>query len=174
VEPIKFDELVQKPEISWQKRSLSLSYWTEIGLEKESLIQEIMDFLLPRKYFITVDQGWSNWDLKIHQGFFPRAMIKVCSENHGGNKRLLRVESALKLSRMGTTILWVGFLVTIISLLLGLTKVALATGVVGIVSATIMMYHNFCLGRTMYHVLEIVAKKLQLVPAPSMNDRVAP
>jgi GT2 family glycosyltransferase len=174
VEPIKFDELVQKPEISWKKRSLSLSYWTEIGLEKESLIQGIMDFLLPRKYFITVDQGWSNWDLKIHQGFFPRAMIKVCSENHGGNKRLLRVESALKLSRMGTTILWVWFLVTLISLLLGLTKVALATGVVGIVSATIMMYHTFCLGRTMYHVLEIVAKKLQLVPAPSMNDRVAP
>jgi hypothetical protein len=58
--------------------------------------------------------------------------------------------------------------------LLGLTPVAIATGVVGIVSAAIMVYQNFCLGRTMYHVLEIAAKKLQLVPAPSMSERVAP
>ena len=172
VEPIKFDELVQKPEISWHKRSLFLSYWTEVGLEKESLIQEVMDFLLPRKYFITLDQGWNNWDLKIHQGFFARAMIKVCTENHGGNKRLLRVACLLRISRMGITILWFWVAMTIVSLLLGLAKVAVVTGVLGAVSAAVILYQKFCLGRTMYHVLEIVAKRLQVVPAPSMNEKV--
>lgn len=173
VEPIKFEQFVQKPDISWKERSLFLSYWTQAGLEKESLIQEVMDFLLPRKYFITVDQGWSDWDLKIHQGFFPRARIKVCTENHGGNKRLFRVGCTLRMSRMAVTILWFWVLVTIVSLILGLTQVAAATGVIGAVSAAVILYQKFCLGRTMYHVLEIVAKKLQLVPAPSMSERVA-
>ena len=172
VEPIKFDKLVQKPDISWQERSLFLSYWTEESLEKESLLQEVIGFLLPRKYFITVDQGWSDWDLKVHQGFFPRAIIKVCTENHGGNKRLLRVGCQLRTSRMGTMVLWFWALVTIVSLLLGLTKVAVATGVLGAVSAVVILYQKFCLGRTMYHVLEIVAKKLELVPVPSISDRV--
>lgn len=73
---------------------------------------------------------------------------------------------------MGTMVLWFWALVTIVSLLLGLTKVAVATGVLGAVSAVVILYQKFCLGRTMYHVLEIVAKKLELVPVPSISDRV--
>lgn len=73
---------------------------------------------------------------------------------------------------MAATILWFWVLVTIVSLILGLTKVAVATGVLGAVSAAIILYQQFCLGRTMYHVLEIVAKKLELVPVPSITERV--
>ena len=42
-----------------------LSYWSEAGAEKEALLGGLMDFLVPQKYFVVPDTGWSNWDLKI-------------------------------------------------------------------------------------------------------------
>ena len=173
VESVEFDELAQIPRISWFERSLVVSYWTEAGLEKENLLQEVMDFLLPRKYFIAVDQGWSDWDIKIYQGFWSRAYIKVCTENHGGNKRLLRVRCGLKLSRLAAMVLWGCSLMAIALIILGIPEVAAAMGIVGVLGATAIVYQNFRLGRTLYHVFEIVGKKLQLVPASAMSERVA-
>ena len=56
-----------------------------------------MDFLLPQKYFVVPDTGWSNWDLKIARGLWSRALVLVCAENHGGAKRLLRVRCAMRI-----------------------------------------------------------------------------
>lgn len=173
VEPVEFDELTQQPFISWLERSLFLAYWTDAGLEKESLLQEVMDFLLPRKYFITVDQGWSDWDIKIYQGFLSRACIKVCTENHGGNKRLLRVRSKLRMSLVATTLLWGCSSIAIALIILGIPEAAAAMGIVGVLGIAAILYQNFVLGRTLYHVMEIAAKKLQLVSAPAIATRSA-
>jgi hypothetical protein len=140
-------------------------------LEKESLLQEVMDFLLPRKYFIAVDQGWSDWDIKIYQGFLSRACIKVCTENHGGNKRLLRVRCRLRLSLLAKILLGGCFLIAIALIILGRPEVAAATGILVVLGVAAILYHNFRLGRILYHVLEIAAKKLQLVSAPVLPTR---
>lgn len=173
VEPIEFDELMHRPRITLHERALFLSYWTEAALEKESLLQELMDFLLPRKYFIAVDQGWSDWDLKIYQGLWSRALIQVCTENHGGSKRLLRARCMLRMSRLAIVALGTCSLLTIVFIILGNSEVAVATVMIGVLSAAAIMYQNFCLGRTIYHVLEIVAKKLDLLPANATDTRVA-
>ena len=55
-----------------------------------------MDFLLPQKYFVVADTGWSKWDLKIARGLWSRALVPSCAENHGGTKRLLRVRCAMR------------------------------------------------------------------------------
>ena len=55
-----------------------------------------MDFLLPRKYLIAVDQGWSRWDLEICQGPWAKAQIRVATENHGSEKASL--EGAMRAS----------------------------------------------------------------------------
>ena len=55
-----------------------------------------MQFLVPQKYFVVPDTGWSNWDLKIARGLCSRALVLVCTENHGGAKRLLRVRCAMR------------------------------------------------------------------------------
>ena len=75
------------------------SYWNEEGQEKESLLHSVMEFLLPRKYLIAMDQGWSDWDLEICQGPWAKAQIKTATENHGGSKRVLRVRCALRMSQ---------------------------------------------------------------------------
>ena len=64
-----------------------------------------MRFLAPQKYFVIADQGWDEWDLKIARGLWSRALVLVCTENHGGNKRLLRVRCAMRLSRFAAFVL---------------------------------------------------------------------
>ena len=74
-----------------------LRYWDESGAEKEVLLGGLMDFLLPQKYFVVADTGWSKWDLKIARGLWSRALVTVVAENHGGAKRLLRVRVAMRM-----------------------------------------------------------------------------
>lgn len=158
----KSDRLVHKPHISWRDRAFFLSYWTEAGLEKENLLQEVMDFLLARKYFIVTDQGWSDWDLDIYRGLWSRVQVKVCTENHGGGKRLLRVRCALRMSQLATMALGGYFLLAVVAMVLGMPVVAWVTVVVGAINAAVILDQNFRLGRILYHVLEIVVKKMHL------------
>lgn len=171
VDPVRRQMCQQKPRVSWREKSMYLSYWTESGLEKESILQGIMDFLIPRKYFIAVDQGWSNWDLKIYQGFWSRALIRVCTENHGGNKRLLRVKSTFCVSRIApiTLIGWV--LVAALFFWLKMPLVAIAAVCFGILSSIIIINQSFVFARTIYHVLESVAAELNFVPAPKIAQQ---
>src|SRR5207237_68829 len=81
-------------------RTFTLSYWNEFGGDKEALLAGLMDFLLPQKYFVVPDTGWSKWDLKISRGLWSRAFVTVCTENHGGPKRLLRVRCAMRMSSL--------------------------------------------------------------------------
>lgn len=169
VQPIKPDLPAPKPhvswrDISWRARAFFLSYWTEAGLEKENLLQAVMDFFLLYKYFISVDQGWSDWDLEIYRGIWSRVEVKVCTENHGGSKRLLRVRCALRMSQFATMTM-VGYsLLIIMAIILGMPKVATVTVVAYAINAVVILYENFRLGRILYQVLETVAKKMYLLP----------
>jgi hypothetical protein len=53
----------QAPQVDLFARAFVLRYWSEQGHEKESLLGGVMEFLIPRKYLITVDPGWNRWDL---------------------------------------------------------------------------------------------------------------
>ncbi len=155
---------VYRPQISWLDRAFCLYYWNEADLDKENLLQKVMDIFLSYNYFIAVDQGWSDWDLEIYSGIWSKVQIKVCTENHGGSKRLLRVRCALRMSQFATmAMLWYS-LFTLVAIILGMTEVAAVTVVVGALNAVVILYQNFRFGQTLYHVLEIVAKKLHLLP----------
>ncbi|NMG05382.1 hypothetical protein [Brasilonema sp. UFV-L1] len=161
---IKFARSAQRVHICWGDRAYELSYWTEAGLEKENLLQEVMDFLLSYNYFIAVDDGWSDWDLEIHQGIWSKIQVKACTENHGGNKRLLRLRCGLRMSQFATMAMLAYFVYTVVAILLGMSGVALITFLFGVLNAIVIFYQNFRLGRILYHVLEIVAKQLHLLP----------
>ncbi len=172
VEPAKLAPAC-KPHIYWRDRAFVVSYWTETGLEKESLLQAVMDFLLIHKYFISVDQGWSDWDLEIYRGMWSKAQVKVCTENHGGNKRLLRVRCRLRVSQFAA-IATIGYLfLIVVQAILGIPELAAATVVVGAFNAVVVLYQNFRLGRTVYQVLEAVAKKKSLLPVSANSTTFA-
>lgn len=166
-------EPINKLQIAWRDRAFCLSYWTEAGLEKESLIQEVMDFLLNSKYFVVVDSGWSDWDLEVYRGLWSRVQIKLCSENHGGSKRLLRLRCALRMSQFATMTVLGYCLVIAVAIILGMPNVATIAVVIGAINAAAILYHNFRLGWVLYHVLKKVAKKLHLLPIRANNSQLA-
>ncbi|MEH2414932.1 hypothetical protein [Nostoc sp.] len=141
---LNFDQPAYRAHISWRDRAYELSYWTEAGIEKEGMLQKVMDLLLPCKYFIAIDQGWSDWDLEIYRGIWSKAQVKVCTENHGGNKRVLRVRCGLRMSQLGIMAMISYFLYTIVAIALGRTEVAIVTIVVSIVNGTVI----FCVSLT--------------------------
>ncbi len=170
IKPVDLDGPTQDPQILWHERAFYLSYWNEQGQEKESLLHAMMDFLLPRKYLIAMDQGWSQWDLEICQGPWAKAQIKTATENHGGTKRLLRVRCALRMSRISVTCLCLYAIMAAIAAVLAMPEVAATAAFIAWAHASAIMYQKFRLGHVLYNVLESLAQKLEFVPVQKSSE----
>jgi hypothetical protein len=131
-----------------------------------------MEFLLPRKYLIAMDQGWSQWDLEICHGPWAKAQIKTATENHGGNKRVLRVRCALRMSRISVAFVCSYFVAIAIAAALAMPEIAAATAFIAWVHASAIIYQKFRLGHVLYHVLESLAHKLEFVPVQKSPEEV--
>jgi GT2 family glycosyltransferase len=164
VEPIHYAEAGQEPELTWRERAFRLSYWSEEGLEKENLLYALMEFLLPRKYLIALDQGWSNWDIEVSRGIWSKAQVRLGTENHSGLKRLLRVHCAVRMSQPARLVLLGYAVLSGVGVILGISEMVIAALLVGMINLTAILYQNFHLGRVIYHALEIVAKRISLSP----------
>ena len=156
--------IAQRARIDWLARTFVLSYWNETGAEKETLLGGLMEFLLPQKYFVVPDTGWSGWDLKIARGLWSRALILVCSENHGGNKRLLHVRCAMRMSSLASflTRVYAGLIAA--SLILGAPAVAAAVCIVAAFNISVIGWQLVIFGRLMHRIVEAVASHAGLVP----------
>jgi hypothetical protein len=162
VERIRFAEPTQKPRIHWLAREFVLSYWSERGQEKEELLEGVIRFLLPRKYLIARDLGWSGWDLEIHRGIWSKSHMRIAAENHGGPKRLFNVRCAVKTSRAGKLALGGWAALILLGAYLAVPEILIVAIVLGVLIAATMAYQSLRLGRVMYHVLEIVAQQIRL------------
>jgi len=154
----------QKARIDWPNRALLLSYWADHSEDKEVLVGGLMRFLVPQKYFVQMDEGWSDWDLKISRGLWSRAFVLVCTENHGGEQRVLRVRCSLRMSRLGSVLLRVLIAATAVSLIAGVTTpivlaAALAVGCLCYILAEVVAF-----GRVMRRVIDHVAHQSGLLP----------
>jgi glycosyltransferase involved in cell wall biosynthesis len=154
----------QRARVCWGARAFHLAYWSDAGVEKEALIGGLMDFLVPQKYFVFPDTGWSNWDLKIARGLCSRALVVVCTENHGGAKRLLRVRCAMRFSRFALFLMRSCAALTAFALILGWPVTAAAIGSVGLISLAVVSCQLVGFGRLMHRIIEAVAKQARLVP----------
>jgi GT2 family glycosyltransferase len=170
IKPVDLNGPTQDPRIQWHERAFYLSYWNEKGQEKESLLHAVMEFLLPRKYLIAMDQGWSQWDLEICQGPWVKAQIKTATENHGGTKRLLRVRCALRMSRISVTCLYVYVIMAAIAAAVAMPEIAATAAFITWAHASAIMYQKFRLGHVLYQVLESLAHKLEFVPVQRLSE----
>jgi O-antigen biosynthesis protein len=161
---IQFEEPSQKPRVHWLRRQFFLSYWSEQGLEKENLLYAVMEFLVPRKYLIAIDQGWNDRDVTISRGIWSRADLKVAVENHGGTKRFFRTRCRVRESRLARVSL-LGFAVlALLGWLIGLAEIVEVAVLLGALNFVVVTYDNYRLGRLMYQVVEVVGKQISLTP----------
>src|SRR6516164_3642847 len=168
---IGFMETEQRARICWRERAFHLSYWSETSSEKEVLLGGLTDFLIPQKYLVSADTGWSNWDLKIARGLCTRCLVTVCTENHGGSKRLLRVRCAMRLSQLALFLLRGYAALTAFALILGWPIVAAVAGGVGMVNIGAMGWQLVDFGRLMHRIVETVAKQARLLPLEAVSTR---
>jgi hypothetical protein len=164
----------QRPGIDWRQRAFVLRYWDESGAEKEALLGGLMDFLLPQKYFVVADTGWSKWDLKISRGLWSRALVTVVAENHGGMKRLLRVRCAMRMSSLGRVLLRGYLAVAAGSLILGEPLLAMIIFAIALVNLGVIGWRLVTFGQLMHRIIEAVARQAKLVPAEPIGGGALP
>ena len=157
---------IQKARLALRERAFYLSYWSETGDEKEALLGGLMRFLAPQKYFVVADQGWDEWDLKIARGLWSRALVLVCTENHGGGKRLLRVRCALRLSRFAGFVLRAYALGVAAALILNAPAAATVVCAIGLAHGGVIAHRTLAFGRLMHRIIETVARRQALIPVP--------
>jgi GT2 family glycosyltransferase len=166
---IQFEQPSQPARVQWFRRQFFLCYWSERRLEKENLLHAVMEFLLPRKYLIAVDQGWDDRDVTIYRGIWSKADLKVAVENHGGNKRFFRTRCRVRESLLSSISLPSFVALAIVGWFIGLAEIEEVSLLLGALNLLVVVVDNYRLGRGMYHVIEIVAKQIQLTPV----DRAA-
>jgi glycosyltransferase involved in cell wall biosynthesis len=157
-------QAMQKARLALKERAFYLSYWSETGDDKEALLGGLMRFLVPQKYFVVADQGWDEWDLKIARGLWSRALVLVCTENHGGGKRLLRVRCAMRLSRFAAFVLRAYAGATAVALILDAPALGAILGCIGLAHGGFIALRTIEFGRLMHRIIETVAQRQDLVP----------
>jgi len=172
-EPSPSERSMQALPWSWRERAFSAAFWTEAALEKETILHGMMQVLAARKYFVLVDQGWSEWDLDVHGGIWSRGRIKVCTENHGGERRVLRVKCALRTSRLARGALVGAAALAGLGLWLGVPALATAGLGAGAVAGAALLRDSAGLGRMLYDALQGVARRARLHYAPPLDASAA-
>ncbi len=168
-QPTALGTVEQKACVAWRDLSFSLAYWSERGEEKEALLSSLMGFLTPHKYFVVMDTGWSDWDLKIARGLWTRAHVLCCVENHGGSKRLLRVRCTLALSRLAKLMLRGYVAAGLLALFLGMPLAGTVVSLVGLVHAVFLVHDTIEFGGVMHRIIDGVAKQTGLRPVAPLN-----
>ncbi len=171
IEQVPPTEPRQPPQVDLVDRAFVLRYWSEQGHEKESLLAGVMEFLIPRKYLITVDPGWNRWDLEIFRGIWSKARVTVAAENHGGSKRLLNVRSEIRLTRVSQ--LSLGFFAILVTLgvVFAIPEVIAVGTALGLVNLGVILSENLRLARILNDTYDIVAAGAGLRP---INGGAAP
>jgi hypothetical protein len=72
-------------------------YWSETSSERLVMLEHAVEFLSRHRWGRIVDSGWTDWDLRIYCHPLVYLQVRTTQENHGGNKRLIRVNQKLRL-----------------------------------------------------------------------------
>lgn len=81
-------------------------YWNEVGTERFSFLQTLLELLDRNRWQAHPDSGWDEYDVTIYGDRFSKVEVKTVSENHGGDKRLLRVQLRASWTLLGKITFW--------------------------------------------------------------------
>jgi hypothetical protein len=100
-------------------------------------------------------------------------LVLCCAENHGGNKRLLRVRCVLALSRLAKLMLKTYLATSVLALILGAPMAALVIAVAGLGHGLVIVRHTLEFGQVMHGLIDSVAIEAGLLPVTPINKAPA-
>jgi glycosyltransferase involved in cell wall biosynthesis len=154
---------------TWRTPGFVLSYWNEIGAEKEAMLGALMRECAAERYPVTMDAGWEDWDLDIAGGPASGARILIASENHGADKRLLRVRAALLLSPAVCGVIGGTAAAALAGLIFGSMTVAAIFVLLTIATGAVAALQLALFARRLHGMIEVGARASRLVPVDPLS-----
>ena len=148
-----------------------LSYWTEDGIEKDAILQSLIQQLREGGYPTLHDSGWKPWDLAIREHLWSRIPIEVVVENHGEPKRLARFRISWHLSPVAKAILWTCGVFLVLGMLASKPWLVAVAGVAALAGLTWVALKSVSAVQEMRKMLRDVADKLNLLPINGTHER---
>jgi glycosyltransferase involved in cell wall biosynthesis len=154
----------QRPAIAVRERALKLTYWSESGVPRDSLVDRLVRLLTRAGMPVRVDSGWNDYDLEIQPDSWTRVRIKTADEEHGGGKLKTLVQAKVRLSPLSRIVLAVSAAAAAAAMLLGTPAITLTLCGVAVVCASLAVSEGIESGRLAYWAIEQSAAELGLLP----------
>ena len=164
----------QRGQLAWRERAFVLSYWSESGAEKEAVLGALMRGLTERKYPLVLDTGWRDWDLEAGGNLAGIGRVAVAEENHGAEKRLLRVRCALRPTRLAVAAIGVPALMTLLSLVSGWHVAAAFFVLLTVIAGGAVLWQIAVYAGRLHRLIEAAAREAGLVPVDPITRGAPP
>ncbi|HWB50625.1 MAG TPA: glycosyltransferase, partial [Stellaceae bacterium] len=164
----------QRPRWGWRARGFVLSYWNETGTEKEAVLAALMRRCVAQHYTVAIDEGWADWDVEIGGALGGSARILVIGENHGADKRLLRVRAAPRLSGVVRLLLGGFAALTIGSLTVGAMAAAALCAACTLAVGAAAAWQLALLAGQLHRLVELASREVALIPVAPLAPAALP
>jgi len=162
--PTRPGAIEQRASWAWRTRGFVLSYWNETGTEKEAMLGALMRGSAAEHYPVAMDAGWEDWDLDIAGGPAGGARLLIAGENHGADKRLLRVRAVLRPSCLARAMVGGLSVLTLVSLVFGWAMAATIFALLAVAVAGVAAWQLALFARRLHAMIETAARESALVP----------
>jgi hypothetical protein len=78
-----------------------VAYWSENGIDRTELVGLAIAYLNENGWGKAIDSGWSSWDIDVYCHPWTIVRVRTGQEEHGGDRRLLRVGYQLRSTGTG-------------------------------------------------------------------------
>ena len=158
------------PRGTWRRRVM-LSYWTEDGIEKDAILQSLIQQLRESGYPTLHDSGWKPWDLAIDEHLWSRIPIEVVVENHGGSKRLARFRVSWHLAPVAKALLWTCGVFLVLGMLESKPWLVAVAGVAALAGFSWVALKSGSAIQEMDQMIRDVVANLKLLPINGTRKR---
>lgn len=118
----------------WHRFSFQRYFWNNKGLEREHIIDHVAGVIKNLGMAHRLDTGYSRnpdsppWDFQIRSGVWTILNLRVTAENHGGEKRFVRLGGKVNSSSSALSVSLTLFTVAITSFIVGFPLLTLSFG----------------------------------------------
>jgi hypothetical protein len=148
----------------------SVDYWSEMARDRLEMLQLAVEFLAHHRWGRIVDSGWTNWDLRIYCHPLVYLEVATTQENHGGNKRLIRVRQ--KMRPRNLTLAAAGLGALTLGLLAQSHPTAAGAGsVIGIAVAAALWLRATSLAKAAASLFDHIAEELGMIRCDARESK---
>jgi glycosyltransferase involved in cell wall biosynthesis len=117
---IQIPEPLHELRAAWQRRAGALltrpriELWSEDGVGREKLLEEVLSLARLHGWFVRVDPGWSDHDIRFYGDRWCKADLTTVTEEHGGGRRLTRLRLGCRATLFQKALLlWLGYVLVL-------------------------------------------------------------